>query len=709
MKRSLLCFFLFSAMLLPASAQVTRLSNNTSYDWGFALTNTKIILRSASTLSLWVYDIPGNSFTLLNINVFVEEDYQYGVMGGKLYFAGRTTGEGIELWVTDGTPGGTVMVKDINTTAPAADSEPRYGFIEYNGELYFTANDGSTGRELWKTNGTGPGTVRVKDINLGMPDAFLTDPVSNFNVINGVLVFSAATVADGDELWKSDGTETGTTQLKNIFTDPGVGSHISTFTVFGSNLIFTAFDPTNGDAIWKTDGTVPGTVMVKDVNPNPPPAIPPPFFFVFTSVLPSFFSFQNELYFTGDDGTNGYELWKTNGTDPGTVLVKDIEPFGDGFPLVALSVSNGSKFFFSATNGTDGTELWESDGTGPGTQLFKNIAPGSDNSDPLILPDFFGNGLFQGNKFFFIANTPAEGTEFYISDGTPAGTQILKDINLGTADAYDGVNLSWFYTTNKLFFVADNGANGAELWQSDGTGPGTTLLADVNQLPVTDGSAIRFTTLASNILFFFATDGDDPSNTDFFRIDGTVGSLPLRWISFEAKPVNSDVQLLWKTASEENTDYFIIQRSDNGANYYDIGLVNAVGTGGNQYLFTDIAAMKKAGVKKWYYRIKCIDIDTKASISRVVTVKVDKNVTQVQVLPNPVVNELKLVINATGNGNAVVRVMNMEGKLVLQRQVNVNRGENVITTDATHLPNGVYILQVTNEGSSATGRFLIQR
>jgi hypothetical protein len=178
----------------------------------------------------------------------------------------------------------------------------------------------------------------------------------------------------------------------------------------------------------------------------------------------------------------------------------------------------------------------------------------------------------------------------------------------------------------------------------------------------------------------------------------------LRWISFEAKPVNSDVQLLWKTASEENTDYFIVQRSDNGANYQDVGLVNAIGTGGNQYLFTDIAAMKKAGVKKWYYRIKCIDIDTKASISRVVTVKVDKNVTQVQVLPNPVMNELKLVINATGNGSAGVRVMDMEGKLVLQRQVNLNRGENVITTDATHLPNGVYLLQVTNDGSSATGR-----
>ena len=120
MKKKLLFAFLFSMFLLPVIAQVTRLSDNTSYDLGLALTDSKIILRSGITKTLWIYDIPGNSFTELNSTVTVEPDASYGLMSGKVYFAGKTVAEGIELWVTDGTPAGTTLVKNIN--AAAADS-----------------------------------------------------------------------------------------------------------------------------------------------------------------------------------------------------------------------------------------------------------------------------------------------------------------------------------------------------------------------------------------------------------------------------------------------------------------------------------------------------------------------------------------------------------------------------------------------------------
>jgi ELWxxDGT repeat protein len=706
MKKNLLSSFLLSVFILPVSAQVTRLSNNTSYDWGFALTNTKIMLRSGIDKTILAYDIPGNSFTQLSSTVSVEADYQFGVLNGKLYFAGKTAAEGIELWVSDGTPGGTSLLKDINTNG-TADSNPKYGFIVYNNELYFTADDGSTGRELWKTNGTGAGTIQVKDINTGLPDAFSGTTPSNFKVINNILVFSATTAADGDELWKTDGTGPGTTQLKNIYTTAGLGSHISGFTEYGSNLIFVAFDEVNGDAIWKTDGTTGGTSLIKDINPDPP--LPPPFYFLLPSVIPGFFNFQNELYFAGNDGTNGFELWKTDGTGPGTQFVKDIDPGpGDGFPLVALSVKNSNKFFFSATTTNEGTELWESDGTGPGTQLLKDIAPGATSSDAIVLPDFTTNGLFQGNKFFLIANTPGvEGNEFYISDGTPGGTVLLKDINPGPGDGYDGVNLSWYYTNNKFYFVANDGTNGSELWQSDGTGPGTALVANINATAPGAGSNISFRTVASGTLFFFGTDGDDAVNTDFFKLDASV-ALPLLWVSVEARPSNNDVWLLWETAAEEQTDYFVIQRSADGITYQDIGKVNAHGGVSNQYRLIDVGAMKQAGVKKWYYRIKYVDKDTKWALSRIATVALNKSITSILMLPNPVSSELKMLIEAISNDHASMSIVNMEGKNVLQRSVDIHAGQNTVISNLGNLPNGVYLLQIIMGGSATTERFLIQ-
>ncbi len=702
-EKKLLLPLLLLAINVTAFTQVTRLSNNTSYEWGFALTNTKIILRSAISNTLWVYDIPGNGFIQLSSAAIVEADYDYGIMNGKLYFAGRTVAEGIELWVSDGTPGGTSLLKDINTGA--ADSGPKNGFTVYNNELYFTANDGTTGRELWKTNGTGAGTVRVKDINVGAADAFTNSFFPDFKIINNVLVFTAATAADGDEPWKTDGLDLGTIELKDINSlFPGFGSGISGFTEYGSVLIFRASDFFN-DAIWKTDGTPGGTVLVKDIDPNDNPI----------SIFPPFFNFQNELYFAGDDGTNGFELWKTNGTDAGTVLVKDIDPGDDGmgtpnssFPQLALTVKNSSKFFFAATTATEGTELWESDGTGTGTVLLKDIVTGPSGSDPFILPNFSGSGLFQGNKFFFTANTPGvEGNEFYVSDGTPGGTFLLNDINPGPANGFDGINLSWFYAPNKFYFLADDGITGSELWQSDGTaGAGTSQVDNVN-LTLGEGSDINFCGVASNTLFFFGTDGDDPVNTDFFKLDASV-SLPLLWISFEARPSGNDVLLIWETAAEEQTDHFVVQRSNDGINYHDIGQLTANGTGSNNYRFTDADAMKLTGIKKLYYRVKYIDKDGKSALSRIATIALNKLIASILILPNPVVNELKLVIEATAKEQAMISVIDFAGKTVLQRSVTINRGKNTVVTDASGIPNGIYLLKISTGESVSVERFVIQ-
>src|SRR5205823_2224551 len=133
--------------------------------------------------------------------------YHLTNVNGILYFSGHDGfvpgGHGSELWRSDGTTAGTVLVKDIN---PGGSSYPSL-LTPVNGTLFFRASDGIHGYELWKSDGTTAGTVMLKDINPGSASSY---PRGLTNV-NGTLYFDATGAIPGDELWKSDGTTAGTT------------------------------------------------------------------------------------------------------------------------------------------------------------------------------------------------------------------------------------------------------------------------------------------------------------------------------------------------------------------------------------------------------------------------------------------------------------------------------------------------------------------
>src|SRR5690606_5968552 len=122
------------------------------------------------------------------------------------------------------------------------------------------------------------------------------------------LYFRASEYTNGPELWVSDGTEAGTIMLKDINTDSGIGSYPGNFIKRNNELFFTA-DGGNGTRfeLWKTNGTAAGTVLVKDIKPTG------------SSSANSFILHNNLLYFTADNGTDGEELWISNGTEAGTV------------------------------------------------------------------------------------------------------------------------------------------------------------------------------------------------------------------------------------------------------------------------------------------------------------------------------------------------------------------------------------------------------
>jgi ELWxxDGT repeat protein len=197
--------------------------------------------------------------------------------------------------------------------------------------------------------------------------------------------------------------------------------------------------------------------MLRDINPG-----------VASSNPTSFVTIGNTAYFAAENAAAGAELWKTDGTTNGTVLVKDILAGVDGSDPYNLTVV-GTQIFFNAYTAANGVELWKTDGTANGTVLVKDINPGVGSSKAYEM-------LAMGNLLYFAANNGTNGYELWRSDGTASGTFMVKDIEVGNGDG-----APYYLNTigSTIYFAAKNSTSGYELWKSDGTTAGTTLVKDM--------------------------------------------------------------------------------------------------------------------------------------------------------------------------------------------------------------------------------------
>jgi ELWxxDGT repeat protein len=392
-----------------------------------------------------------------------------------VFFSADDGAHGGELWESNGSAPGTFLVKDINSSAGS--SNPEY-LTNVNGTLFFRANDGAHGVELWASNGTPAGTVLVKDINLGASGS-IPNRLTN---VNGTLFFSADDGTHGFELWESNGSAAGTFLVKDIL--PGAGNSYPFYpTNVNGTLFFQANDGTHGAELWQSNGSAAGTFLVQDILPGAGNSYPQRL----TNV-------NGTVFFSADDGTHGQELWESNGSAAGTFLVQDINPgAGTSFPLSLTNV-NGT-LFFQANDGTHGAEVWESNGTAPGTLLVKDINPGTSGSYPGSLTNVNGT-------LFFFTSDGTHGAELWASNGSAAGTLLVKDINPGTSGSYPG---SLTNVNGTLFFSASDGTHGAELWESNGSAAGTFLIQDIN--PGAASSSPQYPINVNGGLFFSADDG----------------------------------------------------------------------------------------------------------------------------------------------------------------------------------------------------------
>jgi ELWxxDGT repeat protein len=429
------------------SSRLTRIGDRIVYNVFDELTGSELRQSDGTTAGITtLLTIPPNSDG--------SEPRRFTSSGNKAFFTAdsrlTSSGVGYELWVTDGSESGTVKLA-------GGDVGSEYFFprslTDVSGTLFFVAGDSAYGTELWKSDGTIVGTTLVRDINPG-PSGSQAYALQN---VNGTLYFRAASPATGREMWTSDGTASGTRLIKDI--RPGSeGSRAGGFTSFADEVVFVANDGTTGYELWKTDGTEDGTVRFTDILLGPGTASPTDLTVV-----------DGQLFFTAELPGQGRELWVSDGTTDGTRLVKDIRPGPNKSAPLDLYNMNGV-LYFAANDGTHGQELWRSDGTENGTFLVRDIRPGSRGSNIAPYSTGYSKMINANGTLFFRAEDDAHGSELWKSDGTEAGTVLLRDLREGPFRSYPGFFTS--FGSGALFF-----ADG-QLWFSDGTDEGTSSLAD---------------------------------------------------------------------------------------------------------------------------------------------------------------------------------------------------------------------------------------
>jgi RNA polymerase sigma factor (sigma-70 family) len=444
-------------------------------------------------------------------------------INGTLFFVAGGVGKNGQLWKCTPTANG---VKTARLTNLPAEGSAPWHLTNVGGTLFFVVRDSKHGRRLWKSDGTRAGTVMVKDINPGgvvnPPPKPGAQACLGLMSAGKTLFFVCSNDIPDGMLWKSDGTAAGTTLVKRVGAWPAFSDRPwrRGWADVNGTLFFVGHDRVHGRELWKSDGTEEGTVLVKDINPG-----------AYDSD-PSYLTIVNgTLFFTADDGVHGRQLWKTDGTDAGTKMVKAINLGRVGaFPDATMGnlTAVGRTLFFTADDGVHGLELWKSDGTEKGTVLVKDINPGPASSMERRMPgetappglgqvippgsniQRFGLGTdtmaVVSRTLFFVADDGVHGYELWKSDGTAAGTVLVKDIAPGSQDANPN---RLTHLNGTLYFVAGDGVHYRRLCKSDGTEAGTVPLMkfvpdSVKPRPLPFGEPIEKMVATSDGLFFAA-------------------------------------------------------------------------------------------------------------------------------------------------------------------------------------------------------------
>ncbi|MBN8469104.1 hypothetical protein JYJ95_21585 [Corallococcus exiguus] len=368
----------------------------------------------------------------------------------QLFFQAPDATHGAELWVSNGTTAGTRMVKDL--TPGVEDSYLTHLTAAGSTLVFFKetydATASATRYELWRSDGTDAGTVRVRDFGTGVDVSYLDAKQGN------ALQFFVRELQGATSLWRTDGTSAGTFQLKRL--DAGPDTYPNDVRPTGAQTLFKLDEPSGLQELWKTDGTAGGTVRLAS--------------FGSTRGMRVLGALGTYAYVTTTSYSTQYmviyRVPLTGGNpEPVVTLPNDYASQGSAFPYIdAVSqVPGGKKLYFAVAIGSNGpaprdTQLWVTNGTAGGTTLLRR---------PLSLSDEYSSPVYAAadNLVFFSAYQVTDGIEPWVSNGTVAGTRRLKDI---AAPAQGGSSYprEFFRLGSRVYFSAYDDTLNAQLWSS---------------------------------------------------------------------------------------------------------------------------------------------------------------------------------------------------------------------------------------------------
>ncbi|MFZ0430435.1 MAG: hypothetical protein WAO20_20120, partial [Acidobacteriota bacterium] len=379
----------------------------------------------------------------------------------RIVYEGASLDSGGEPWVSNGTESGTFMLSDINQFTQGATVQ----WLQDRGDtLLFGAYSGDTGQELWHSDGTEGGTSLLADL---VPGVESSSPITNLATSNGKTFFRARTPATGFEIWMTDGTADGSHLVADLTPGPS-STTIETVGAAAGRLFFLRSTSAEGKELWISDGTEVGTHIVRDICPGVCPGVATP---EQATVLPTGVA----VFFAAtDSGSPG--LWRSDGTEGGTLQLLSPDTFADGGTGARFAVAGGAAYCVILD--VHGRELWRTDGSEDGTRLVRDICPG-----PCSMGGMSSIWMKPFGEQLLLRADDGSGPQLWISDGSEAGTRPL-----GPAGGSGRVNAPGRpLVQGPVAYVPSVGdsADVFEIWVTDGTDEGT--IRKVAQIPAGSG------------------------------------------------------------------------------------------------------------------------------------------------------------------------------------------------------------------------------
>ncbi|MEO6830986.1 MAG: T9SS type A sorting domain-containing protein [Chitinophagaceae bacterium] len=486
------------------------------------------------------------------------------------------------------------------------------------GNLYFAGNYATDVAEyLWKSNGTCAGSFPLKKIDLGVSG--YNGHIVDITAVGNLLYFSDVATST---IWRSDGTAAGTYILMNGEKSPG-------FVEYNGKVYFGVNNPVASSGLWVTDGTVAGTTLVKQMK-----------------TAGNFTGFQSNLYFVGNDGITGNQLWRTDGTNSGTVLVRMVHLPTSNQTLNELMIVGSTLYFTCDDSTASGIKLWKTDGSSSGTIVVPTNKIGN-----------YPRKLFAFNgKLFLNAWDPAlQGItigQLFVTDGTDAGTLLLKSLVYNIAQyTYTFNPYNFTIMNNNLYFMGSDSLNGNQIWKTDGTIGGTTLVTPFNSTK--NIYAASFLKAFDNHLVFGGTANGIEG---FYYSDGTFGDIHYQ-------------------------PPFISWRPDFGKGFTEYN--------GALYFNSNCSNLYDYELYKFYF-----------ALPNAVPAITKNNENSILVFPNPSTSQITI---SSVNTMDRIEIVNMLGQVVYSKYPEVKKLTAEIRNE------GVYVVRIYSNNSIAIKKINIQR